>query len=154
MRDLASLRWVRIAVEMCLMHHVRRELTLIALHEIPLLLVIVVALDAIVTRPIGLLVIEFVRELAVEIRLPKVIHVAHGVAKWCLRALLMVQAHQSIGRHLITVGFVGLLVLNLAHGRRTGVRLRLFLLEGGSRRHDLVVDLVKVTLLEGFLFQI
>lgn len=103
-------------MEMCLVHHVRWKLTLIMLHEIPLLLVIVVALDAIITRPIRLLVIKFVGELAVEIRLPKIIHMVHVVAEWSLRALLMVEVHKTIGRHLIIVNFVRLLVLNLAQG--------------------------------------
>lgn len=129
MRPLAGLGWVREAVEMSLMHHVRRKLALITFHEIPVLLVIVVALHAIITGPVRLLVIKFVSELAVEIWLAKVIHVAHGVPEWSLRALLVVEAHEAVGRHLIIVSFVGLLGLNLAHRRRTGVRLRLFLLE-------------------------
>jgi len=105
------------------MHHIRVKLTLV-FNEIPLLLLvlgIVVALDAIITRPIRLFIIKFISELAtvrLEIRLPKIIHMVHVVAKWSLRALLNVRVHKTIGRlrHQIIVNFVRLLILNLAHG--------------------------------------
>ena len=80
MRHLTSLWWVRIAMEMCLMHQVRIKLTLVIFHEIHLLLLIVVA------KSIRLFLINFVSELAVEIRLrlTKIIHMIHLLAKWSL----------------------------------------------------------------------
>ena len=100
------------------MHQVRIKLTLVIFHEIHLLLLIVVA------KSIRLFLINFVSsELAVEIRLrlTKIVHMIHLLAKWSLKTLLMVHVHKTVGWHLVIVNFLRLLVLDLAHGRRIGV---------------------------------